>query len=120
MGNEIFTTATDFASIGRLLADAAASRRIEAPSFRSPPRLPSVQRSVTRNRDGSITVAVVVRNRPVLAVVADMIDGVVLASGLQGGEAGTYYNELWATAQDWMQDHYSPTPAPRPHLTIAA
>lgn len=121
MGNEIFTSATDFAAIGRVLTNAAGRRNIEGPTFRSPPRIPGVQRSVTRNRDGSVTVAVAVRHRPLLAVLADMIDGVVLASGLKGADAGSFYNELWSTAQRWLGEHHSPPgPEARPHLTIAA
>ncbi|MBT8240110.1 MAG: hypothetical protein KJN63_02665 [Acidimicrobiia bacterium] len=121
MGNNgIFTSAIDFAAIGRVLADAAAGRNIEGPTFRSPPRIPGVQRSVTRNRDGSVTVAVAVRQRPVLAVLADMIDGVVLASGLLGAEAGSFYNELWASAQRWLQADNSHGPEPRLHLRVAA
>jgi hypothetical protein len=120
MGNQTLATATDFAAIGRILADAAADREIEGPAFRSPPRLPGVQRSVTRNRDGSVTVAVKVRSRPILAVLADMIDGLVLASGLASAQAADFYNHLWTIAQDWMQNEYSPRPGPLPHLTVAA
>jgi hypothetical protein len=121
MGNNgTFTSATDFAAIGRVLANAATGRNVDGPTFRSPPRIPGVQRSVTRHRDGSVTVAVAVRHRPMLAVLADMIDGVVLASGLCGADAGTFYNELWGSAQRWLQAEPSPGPEPRPHLTIAA
>ena len=112
MGNNTFTSAADFAAIGRILTAAAAHRNVDGPAFRSPPRIAGVQRSVTRNRDGSVTVAVAVRRRPMLAVLADMIDGVVLASGLRGADAGTFYNELRATAQQWLHG--------RPHLTVAA
>jgi hypothetical protein len=120
MGKQNLTTATDFAAIGRVLSDAASARQIEGPAFRSPPRIPGVQRSVTRNRDGSVTVAVSVRDRPLLAVLADMIDGVVLASGLRGTEGGLLYNDLWTVAQNWIEHEYSQGPEPRTHLTIAA
>ncbi|NNE95065.1 MAG: hypothetical protein HKN24_03465 [Acidimicrobiales bacterium] len=116
MGND--TTATDFAAIGRLLTNTADRLRINAPAFRSPPRIPGVQRSVTRNRDNTVTVAVTVRNRPLLAVVSDMIDGVVLASGTQGPTAADVYNELWSAAQQWLG---SPPGTDRtPHLSVAA
>ncbi len=114
--NELATT-TDFARIGRLLTDTAAGDQVEAPGFRSPPRIPGVRRSVTRNRDGSVTVAVVVRDRPVMAVLSDMIDGVVLTSGRQGADARHLYDRLWRVGQDWLTSEQAPRPH---HLRVAA
>lgn len=91
-----------FASAGRMLADRARDLGISAPTFRSPPRLAGVRRSVTRHGDRSVTVAVVVRDRPPAAVVADMIDGIVLASGAPGVAACRLHDHLWAAAHRWL------------------
>ena len=70
-------------------------RGLSAPSFRSPPRLVGVDRSIRRRGEASI-VSVRVRDRPVVAVLADLIEGVVVANGLQPPEADRLRNELWA------------------------
>ncbi len=112
------TSATDFATASRILTDTAAQFNGTAPGFRSPPRIPGVKRSVTRNRDGSVTVAVAVRDRPVMAVIADMIDGIMLTSG-DSGESNLY-DALWSAAQSWVQN-MRPTTEPSPrHLRVAA
>ncbi len=112
------TTATDFALVSRILADTAASVGGSAPSFRSPPRIPGVKRSVTRNRDGSVTVAVAVRDRPLMAVIADMIDGIILTSAASGNDE--LYDALWAAAQAWLQTVQTGGEASRRHLRVAA
>ena len=66
-----------FAAAARALSETARAHGFEAPAFRSPPRVASVTRSIKRNRDGSSTVSVVVRDRPWNAVLADMVDGFV-------------------------------------------
>jgi hypothetical protein len=43
-----------------------------------------------------VVVAVIIRDRPVADVVADMIDGVVAANGLSGGEADAVRSRLSA------------------------
>lgn len=95
-------SSTGFASAGRMLAHRARERGVRTPLFRSPPRLPGVRRSVTRNKDGSVTVAIVVRNRPVGAVLADMIDGAVLAAGVHGADALDLRDHLWTGADHWL------------------
>jgi hypothetical protein len=64
----------------------AESRRmgLVVPGFRSPPRLSGVNRTIRRS--GPV-VSVAVRGRPVCDVVADMIEGVVVANGLGGPRA---------------------------------
>ncbi len=99
---ETQANAMSFAAVGRVLTDQALAQGVTAPSFRSPPRIPGVRRSVTRNRDGSITVSVIVSRRPLSAVIADMIDGVVLTSGLRADEARALYDTLWASSHSWL------------------
>lgn len=112
------TSATDFALISRILTETATAFGGNAPGFRSPPRIPGVKRSVTRNRDGSVTVAVAVRHRPVMAVVADMIDGIILTSGSASGS--DLYDALWSAAQDWLHNQQAGKAAGRRHLRVAA
>ena len=99
---ETQANAMSFAAVGRVLTDQALACGVTAPSFRSPPRIPGVRRSVTRNRDDSITVSVIVSRRPLSAVIADMIDGVVLSSGLRADEARSLYDALWARSHSWL------------------
>jgi len=90
------TTATtvDFASAARTLTNEARRRGLVGPSFRCPPRLVGVDRSIRRRRDGAI-VSVRLRGRPWVAVLADMIEGVVAANGLAAPEADRLRADLW-------------------------
>lgn len=65
------------------------------PSFRCPPRLVGVDRSIRRRGDGA-TVAVRLRGRPWVAVLADMIEGVVVANQLAPPQSDRLRSELWA------------------------
>jgi hypothetical protein len=87
-----------FAAAARVLGDAARSQGLCAPSFRSPPRL-AVDRTVRRQGKAMATVAVRVRGRPWLAVLADLVDGVVAANQLTGAEAAHCRTELWAAVE---------------------
>jgi hypothetical protein len=48
-----------------------------------------------RSPGGEVTVAVQLRERPFLAVVADMVEGVVATNGLSGVEATRVRTALW-------------------------
>jgi hypothetical protein len=89
-----------FAAVARRLSELWRRRGLEAPAFRSPPRSPGVRRAIRRESDGSATVSVALRGRPAVAVVADMIDGIVVAAGLGGVEAGRARDELWMAAME--------------------
>ncbi|MCB0977479.1 MAG: hypothetical protein KDB02_08475 [Acidimicrobiales bacterium] len=84
-----------FATTVRTLAAAARSRGLVVPGFRSPPKLPGADRTIRRYGDGSTTVAVVVKGRPFQAVTADLIEGVIVANDLSGGEATRTRTWLW-------------------------
>ena len=75
------------------------ARGLDMPLFRSPPRLQGVQRSLTRRAIGASTVAVRLRQRPWAAVLADMIEGVVVVNALQGSEADELRHALWAALE---------------------
>ncbi len=87
-----------FAAVARELGQTARRQGIDVPAFRSPPRSPGIRRAIRRERDGSTTVSVMLRGRPAVAVVADMIDGMVAAAQLGDIEAGPIRDELWAAA----------------------
>lgn len=81
-------TALGFATTVRLLAAEARRLGLDVPGFRSPPRLPGADRSLRRRAGGSAAVAVRLRGRTAGAVVADMVEGVLVANGLvEGAEA---------------------------------
>src|SRR5262245_19921424 len=87
-------TSLRFARLARSLGEAARAQGLRAPTFRSPPRLPGVSRSIVRRGPG-VTVAVALRDRPWAAVVADMVEGVVAANRLAGVGADRARAALW-------------------------
>jgi len=91
-------------SAGQCLAFAEAARRLGTavrglglvmPSFRSPPREVGRRRTLARHGDGSVTVAVMIRNRAWAAVLADMIEGVVVANMKDDFYAEVLRDQLW-------------------------
>jgi hypothetical protein len=72
-------TSLRFAEAARILADATRSLALVAPSFRSPPRVAG-DRSIRRRVGGGATVAIRYRDRPWPAVLADMVEGVVVTN----------------------------------------
>jgi hypothetical protein len=91
-------TSVRFAQVARELSQAAVADDLRAPAFRSPPRTPGLRRSIRRRPDGSATVSVSLRGRPAVAVVADMIDGVVAANEPAAGRVAGVRDRLWLAA----------------------
>jgi hypothetical protein len=91
-----------FADAVRVLTAAAAALGLVAPTFRSPPRRPGAVRTIRRlPRPGrEAVVAVVVRDRPFADVVADMVEGVVVAHRLTGSEAVRVRTALTAALRE--------------------
>lgn len=83
-----------FARAVQALGVTARSLGLVAPSFRSPPRLLGVQRSIKRWSDGAV-VAVVVRGRPWAAVQADLVEGVIAANRLASPASDRARAALW-------------------------
>ena len=83
-----------FAEAAREIGREVRSRGLVAPSFRCPPRLVGVDRSLRRHRSGAV-VAVKLQGRPWVAVLADMIEGVVIANSLRAPHADRLRAELW-------------------------
>ena len=88
-----------FAETARSIGRAARLRGLEVPTFRSPPGLVGVQRTI-RRRGTSATGSVVVRGRPWAAVVADMVEGVVAANRLDSRRADTVRAALWMAVDE--------------------
>lgn len=87
-------TTTQFASAARLLASEAHRYGLTAPGFRSPPRIIGFDRTLRRRQTGGM-VAVALRGRPFVAVLSDMIEGVVVINRLQTPEADRVRTALW-------------------------
>jgi len=88
-------SALDFAHAARLLGREARRRGLVAPSYRCPPRIVGVQRSLRRHPKGGAVVAVQLKGRPWLAVLGDMIEGVVVANNLRPPQADRLRSDLW-------------------------
>jgi len=84
-----------FAAAVRTLGETARAHGLTMPTFRSPPGLAEVDRSIRRHGH-AVTVSVQLRDRPWAAVLADMIEGVVVANGLGEVEAARVRAVLWA------------------------
>jgi hypothetical protein len=73
------------------------------PSFRSPPRLEGVDRTMKRQVDAAgveaVTVSVRIKGRPWVSVLADMIDGVIAANRIEGPTAGAARTVMWAAVE---------------------
>ena len=84
----------DFALLARSLSRAAMRVGLVAPGFRCPPRVDGATRTIRRRQHGGV-VAVQVHERSVLAVAADMIDGVIAINQLSGVDAARTRTSLW-------------------------
>lgn len=89
-----------FAEAGRRLASAATALGVQVPSFRTPPRVAGLDRTIRRGPAGAVLVSVRSRGRAWPAVVADMIEGVVRANELPPHEAARLRNELWRATEN--------------------
>ena len=84
-----------FAAAARLLNAESQRFGLDAPSFRSPPRVVGVDRTVRRREHGGV-VAVALRDRPFVAVLGDMIEGVIVINRLVAPVADQVRTALWA------------------------
>jgi hypothetical protein len=92
-------TSLRFAAAARTLGLVARREGLDVPGFRSPPRLTEVDRTLRRRGDGAAVVAIRLKGRPWVAVLADMIDGVVAANRLQGADAARARTRLWSAVE---------------------
>ena len=89
------TTTVEFAAAARTITREARRRGLVGPSFRCPPRLVGIDRSIRRRPDGAV-VSIRLTGRPHGAVIADMIEGVVVTNDLRPPAADRVRTELWA------------------------
>ncbi len=89
----------EFAKAARSLSHTAKLRGLEVPTFRSPPCLLGVQRSI-RWSGTDATISVVLRGRPWQAVLSDMIEGVLIANRLTSVEADCFRSVFWQAVAD--------------------
>ena len=87
-------TTVHFATAARTLGREARSRGLIVPGFRCPPRVLGADRTI-RRFEGGVTVAVRVKGRPWVAVLADMIEGLVVANQLTPPPADRLRGEMW-------------------------
>jgi hypothetical protein len=92
-------TALEFAQTARRLGAAARAEGLTVPAFRSPPRLRGAVRTV-RHYPGGALISVVRRDRSLMDVTADMVEGVVRANRLDGDAAGRARAALLAAARE--------------------
>jgi hypothetical protein len=81
------SAALRFSALARLLAAEARRHGLTVPGFRSPPRLAGVDRTIKWATDGTCMVSVRVRDREVAEVIADLVEGVLVANQLTGQAA---------------------------------
>ena len=88
------STSLRFAMAARTLSRASRLCGLSAPAFTSPPRLAGFNRTIRRRPNGA-TISIVLRDRPWPAVLADMIDGTIVANEIAGREADQARTALW-------------------------
>ncbi len=119
-------TSLDFGAAARSLSRATRLRGLVVPVFASPPSRPDLDRSI-RRRNGSPVVSVRLRGRPRGAVLADMVEGVVVANHLEGARADLARSALWLavdgeadTGELAARTERTPTVPAAPHLEATA
>ena len=105
-----------FSMFARAITDAGKRLGLIVPSFRSPPHDGDLDRTLRRHSSGSI-VAIRVKDRPFGAVIADLVEGVIVCNRLTEREAGDVRNVLWDAAIHVEQKSHS-TSTRRPTALI--
>lgn len=90
-----------FVQMARAAADVARSLGLRAPDFMSPPHLKGVDRTIRRDRAKNLSadscvVAIRTKGRPLAAVQADIIEGVIVTNNLTATAAVQVRTELWS------------------------
>ena len=102
-----FASTVDFAQAARTLGRAVRRMGLDAPSYRCPPSLVGADRTIRRRPTGSV-VSVRVKGRPRVAVLADMIEGVVMTNRLVTPHADRVRTDLWAVMESDVAMDVSP------------
>ena len=104
-------SAVEFAQAARQLGRAARRQGIEVPSFRCPPRVVGADRTI-RYRPSGAVVSVRVADRPMAAVLADMIEGIVVANRLVTPASDRVRSQLWSEVSSPVHLASNVTPLP--------
>lgn len=110
-------TSIRFAAAARTLGRVARREGLVVPSFRSPPRTVGLDRSIRRPRTG-VVVSIRLRDRSWIAVVADMVDGVIVANLLESVDAARLRTLLWEALE--VEHMLEPEVVSGPSVTRAA
>lgn len=118
-------TSLRFAAAARVLGHTARRRDWSVPGFRSPPRLADADRSLRRTNGGHVMIAIRLRGRPWMAVLSDMIEGVIATNQWGGTDADAARRVLWASLEgEGLLPPAPPAPpvrvAPTPTLPVRA
>jgi len=85
----------DFSECVRRIVGIARGQGLTPPAFRSPPRIPGLDRSVQRRQNGSVIIAIRREDRPFAAIQGDVIEGVVVANKLAAVKAEQFRRAAW-------------------------
>lgn len=88
-------SAAAFAQAVRTVGGLARRGGLVVPVFRSPPRIAGVDRTLRRQSIDTSVVAVRLGGRPLAAVRSDVIEGVVVANGLDQKRADRFRRAAW-------------------------
>jgi len=94
MENLVTMSSLDYGTAARSRARAARLRGLLVPVYASPPARSDLDRSI-RRRNGSPVVSIRLRGRPRAAVIADMIEGIVVSNSLEPARADLVRSALW-------------------------
>ncbi len=114
------STSLKFSATVKTLGQATRLRGLVVPSFRSPPGIDGVHRTI-RTRGGVPIIAVRLRGRPWPAVVSDMIEGIVYGNGLSGARADRIRAALWLAIDSTLEpadNHRVVTDNSRPRAAV--
>jgi len=98
-------TSIRFAAASAAIGRAARTQGVAPPAFRSPPGRRGAVRTIRRSPGGRTTVAVAIRQRPWSAVLADMVEGVIVANRLAGPAADACREALWSALEGDARSH---------------
>ncbi len=88
-------TAAEFSESVRIVLSVARDLDLDTPVFRSPPKVASVDRTIQR-RGRSTVIAIRRGARPLAAIQADIIEGVVVANYLDPEIANEFRRASWS------------------------
>lgn len=108
----------DFADLARRITRHVRREGLVAPSFRCPPRLIGADRTIRRRQEGAV-VSVRVHDRPLAAVLADMIEGVIVTNHLATPRSDRARADLWGLLESSTRSAAATSGRPRESASTA-